>query len=47
MMGVCLCTFCLHLDDVIIPWELTKRADLVAQKCYWILGYNRVFTRFD
>jgi len=22
---------CLHLDDVIIPWEPTERADFVAQ----------------
>jgi len=22
---------CLHLDDVIIPWESTKRADFMAQ----------------
>jgi len=22
---------CLHLDDVIIPWESTNRADFVAQ----------------
>jgi len=23
---------CLHLDDVIIPWESTKPADYVAQR---------------
>jgi len=22
---------CLHLDDVIIPWEPTNRAEIVAQ----------------
>jgi len=22
---------CLYLDDVIIPWEVTNRADFVAQ----------------
>jgi len=26
----------LHLDDVIISWESTNRADFVAQS--WILG---------
>jgi len=31
MMAGCLCTFCLQLDDVITPWESTKRADFVAQ----------------
>jgi len=31
---------CLHLDDVIIPWESTNRADFVAQSFFWILGYN-------
>ena len=23
---------CLHLDDVIIPWEWTNRAELVARR---------------
>jgi len=31
MMGVRLCIFDLHSDDVIISWEPTKRADFVAQ----------------
>jgi len=31
VMGVCLCISGLHSDDVIIPWEPTKRADCVAQ----------------
>jgi len=31
MITGCLCIFCLHLDDVIIPWEQTKRDDFVAQ----------------
>jgi len=31
MMVVCLCKFCLHLDDVIILWALTKPANFVAQ----------------
>jgi len=30
---------CLHLDDVIIPWESTSRANFVAQ-IFWILDYN-------
>jgi len=30
MMGLCLCIFYLHFDDVIIPWELTKQADFVT-----------------
>jgi len=25
---------CLHLDDVIIPWESNNRADLVAQNLF-------------
>jgi len=31
MMGVCLCISGLHSDDIIIPWEPTKRANFVAQ----------------
>jgi len=34
MMAGCLCKFCLHFDDVIIPWEATKRADFVAQSLF-------------
>jgi len=30
---------CLHLDDVIILWEATNRADFVAQ-FFFILGCN-------
>jgi len=30
----------LHLDDVIVSWELTNRADFVAQSFFWILSYN-------
>jgi len=26
MMGVCLCIFCLHSDDVIRPWTPTPEA---------------------
>jgi len=25
---------CLHLDEVIIPWESTNRADFVAQSFF-------------
>jgi len=28
----------LHLDDVIITWELTNEADFVAESVFWILG---------
>ena len=35
MMEVCLCTFCLHLDDVVIPWESTSR--FRGSKFYCIL----------
>jgi len=38
----CLCIF-LHLADVNIQWELTNRADFVAQSFFgfvWILGYD-------
>jgi len=36
IMGGCLCEICLHLDDIIIPCELTNRAHFVAQS---IFGY--------
>ena len=26
---------CLHLDDVIIPWESTNRADFVAKSFFY------------
>jgi len=38
MITGCLCIFCLHLDDVIIPWEPTKRANFVAQSFFYILS---------
>jgi len=30
-MAGCLCISGLHLDDIIIPWDPTKRADVVAK----------------
>jgi len=30
---------CLHLDDVIVPWESTKRAGFVAQN---IIGLKAI-----
>jgi len=35
MMAGCLSIFCLHYDDVINPWEATKRADFVAQHFFY------------
>jgi len=35
MMGVCLCIFCLHSDDIIGPWTPTPRA----------IFFTRVFIR--
>jgi len=32
---------CLHLDDVIIPWQSTDRVNFVAQDFFFILGYNK------
>jgi len=31
---------CLHLDDVIIPWEPKKTSRFCGSKFYWILGYD-------
>jgi len=38
---------CLCLDDVIISWELTKRADFVAQNFIRFQATIRVFRGFD
>jgi len=34
MMAGCLCLSCLHSDDIIIPWGMTKRADFVIQSFF-------------
>jgi len=38
---------CLHLNDVIIPWEATNRADFVAQSFFGFEAVIRVFRGFD
>jgi len=38
---------CLHLDDVITPWESNNRADLVAQCFFGFWATIRVFGGFD
>jgi len=38
---------CLHLDDVIINWESTNRADFVAQSFFRFLAIIRVFRALD
>jgi len=41
------CILCLHSDDIIIPWELTKQADFVAQGFIGFYAIIRVFGGFD
>ena len=43
MVGICLCTSGVHSDDVIIPWEPTKRADVATQSFIGFQAIIRVF----
>jgi len=47
MMGVCLCIFCLHLDDIIITQDSTKQADFVARHFIGFYVVIRVLRGFD
>jgi len=38
---------CLHLDEVIIPWESINGADFVAQSFFGFYATIRVFREFD
>jgi len=37
----------LHLDDIIIPWEHTKRGDFLAQNFIGLYAVIQVFGGFD
>ena len=38
---------CLHLDNVIIPWESTNQADFVDQSFVRLQAVSRIFRGFD
>jgi len=38
---------CLHLDDIIIPWESTDRADFVSQSFFGFWATIRIFRGYD
>jgi len=40
---MCLCIFCLHLDDVIGLWTPTPRT-IFLTSFYWKLGYNMSYS---
>jgi len=52
MMGVCLCTYCLHVDDLIRPWTPIPRASfwleflLETRLSYQSLGGLMAFLEF-
>jgi len=46
-MGGCLCISGLHSDDVIIPWDPTKRDDYVAQSFIEFQAVIRVVRALD